>query len=145
MRQPVIRKHPIPGWWQVWIGGICHEIVVVIERADARAGQAVRLTLLRPDDVKPIVEAWLAQLPHDRAEGVVDTFRTALDTASAELAALRAEREAAIALLNDAEWSGVPEGECNLCPWCHQPACENHTHDCPAALVCGWVREGKTT
>ena len=111
MRQPVIRKHPIPGWWQVWIGGICHEIVVVIERADARAGQAVRLTLLRPDDVKPIVEAWLAQLPHDRADGVVDTFRTALDTASAELAALRAESERLKTLIadmwNNADtWSG---------------------------------------
>ena len=49
--QPVIRKHSITGWWQVWSGGFC-------------------LTLLRPDDVKPIVEAWLAQLPpehHDTA------------------------------------------------------------------------------
>lgn len=112
MRQPVIRKHPIPGWWQVWIGGICHEIVVVIERADARAGQAVRLTLLRPDDVKPIVEAWLAQLPHDRAEGVVDTFRTALDTASAELAASRAEVERLRHAIRDAHAHRFSAGAC---------------------------------
>ena len=47
--QPVIRQHSIPGWWQVWSGGIC-------------------LTLLRPDDVQPIVEAWLAQPPPEHRD-----------------------------------------------------------------------------
>jgi len=35
---PRLRPHTIPGWWQVWSGGIC-------------------IALLSPKDVAPIVEA----------------------------------------------------------------------------------------
>lgn len=35
---PPLRPHTIPGWWQVWSGGIC-------------------IALLAPDDIKPVLDA----------------------------------------------------------------------------------------
>lgn len=49
--KPPMRPHSIPGWWQLWSGGIC-------------------IALLRPEDVEPIINAWLqttAPEHHDTA------------------------------------------------------------------------------
>lgn len=34
--KPPLRPHSIPGWWQIWSGGIC-------------------IALLRPEDIEPIL------------------------------------------------------------------------------------------